>query len=101
DIHPAGVRRSLARPAMYVGMAAGDVSESVARLLCQWTDKIPEARRADADTIRSPPSVAETARPDLAELYGEIYERSQPDAPSQDKDGAFDDRSVRLETTFG
>jgi Domain of unknown function (DUF222) len=47
-------------------------------------------------------TVARTSMlPDLAELYGEIYERSQPETPSQDRDETFDDRSVRLETTFG
>src|ERR1700748_414841 len=99
--HTAWMRRALEHPAMFTAMAAGDVSEPVARLLCQWTDKIPEARRADADTILVAAAVAGTDLPDLAELYGEIYERSQPEIPSQDKDEAFDDRSVRLETTFG
>jgi hypothetical protein len=99
--HTAWMRRALEHPAMFAAMAAGDVSEPVARLLCQWTDKIPEARRADADTILVAAAVAGTDLPHLAELYGEIYERSQPEAPSQDKDEAFDDRSVRLETTFG
>jgi hypothetical protein len=99
--HTVWMRRALEHPAMFAAMAAGDVSEPVARLLCQWTDKIPEARRADADTILVAAAVAGTDLPDLAELYGEIYERSQREAPSQDEDEAFDDRSVRLETTFG
>ena len=99
--HTAWMRRAHEHPAMFAAMAAGDVSEPVARLLCQWTDKIPEARRGDADTILVAAAVAGTDLPDLAELYGEIYERSQPEAPSQDQDEAFDDRSVRLETTFG
>jgi hypothetical protein len=80
--HTAWMRRALEHPAMFAAMAAGDVSEPVARLLCQWTDKIPEARRADADTILVAAAVAGTALPDLAELYGEIYERSQREAPS-------------------
>jgi Domain of unknown function (DUF222) len=99
--HTAWMRRALEHPAMFAAMAAGDVSEPMARLLCQWTDKIPEARRADADTILVAAAVAGTDLPDLAELYGEIYERSQPEIASQDNDEAFDDRSVRLETTFG
>src|SRR6201989_265825 len=95
------MRRALEHPAMFTAMAAGDVSEPVARLLCQWTDTIPDARRADAHTILFAAAVEGTDLPDLAELYGEIYERSQPEIPSQDEDEAFDDRSVRLETTFG
>ena len=38
---------------------------------------------------------------DLAGLAGEIYARSLPENPDGDKDEAFEDRSVRLETTFG
>ena len=37
----------------------------------------------------------------LAELAGEMPARSRPDTPDSDPDGEFDDRSVRLETTFG
>ena len=40
--HTAWMRRALEHPAVFAAMAAGDVSEPVARLLCQWTDKIPE-----------------------------------------------------------
>ena len=39
--------------------------------------------------------------PDLAGLAGEIYARSLPGKPDEDRDEAFGDRSVRLETTFG
>jgi hypothetical protein len=98
--HTAWMRRALEHPAVFAAMAAGDVSESVARILCQWTDKVPEKRRDDADTILVAAAVAGTDLPDLAELYGEIYERSQPETPGQDKDETFDDRSVRMETTF-
>ena len=37
---------------------------------------------------------------DLAGLAGEIYARSLPEDPGGDKDEAFEDRSVKLETTF-
>ncbi len=37
----------------------------------------------------------------LAGLAGEIYARSLPENPDGGKDEAFEDRSVRLETTFG
>jgi hypothetical protein len=49
--HTAWMRRALEHPAVFAALAAGDVSESVARILCQWTDKVPENRRDDADTI--------------------------------------------------
>ena len=37
---------------------------------------------------------------DLAGLAAEIYERSRPDLPDEDPARAFEDRAVRLETTF-
>ena len=38
--------------------------------------------------------------PDLAALAAELYERSRPDAPDEDPGLGFEDRAVRLETTF-
>ena len=37
---------------------------------------------------------------DLAGLAGEIYARSLPEDPGSKRDQAFEDRAVRLETTF-
>jgi hypothetical protein len=37
---------------------------------------------------------------DLAGLAAAMYERSRPDLPDEDPAGAFEDRAVRLETTF-
>jgi hypothetical protein len=37
---------------------------------------------------------------DLAGLAAEMYERSRPDRPDEDPGRAFEDRAVRLETTF-
>ena len=37
---------------------------------------------------------------DLAGLAAEIYARSLPEDPDKERDQAFEDRSVRLETTF-
>src|SRR5262249_3741805 len=82
-------------------MAAGDVSEPVARLVCQWTDKIPEARRGDADAILVAAAVAGAGPPDPAGLYGEDYERCPPHAPRPDADEALAARSVRPEATSG
>ena len=38
---------------------------------------------------------------DLAALAAELYERSRPDDPGEDPGLGFEDRAVRLETTFG
>ena len=81
-------------------LAAGEMSESYARTVCQWTDKLPEDCRPDADAILLGAAGAGMDLPDLAALAAEIYARSLPDTPDEDKDEAFEDRSVRLETTF-
>jgi Domain of unknown function (DUF222) len=47
-----------------------------------------------------PPAAAGMGLRDLAELAGEMYQRSRPDLPDEDPARGFDDRGVRLETTF-
>ena len=82
-------------------LAAGDISESFARTICTWTDKLPEDCREDADAILLGAAAGGADLPDLAGLAAEIYARSLPgDDPGKDRDQAFEDRSVRLETTF-
>ena len=67
------------------------MSESVARTICQWTDKLPEDCRDDADAILVAAAQAGADLRHLAELAREIYARSLPD---QDRDETFeDDRS--------
>ena len=87
-------RRS--RPAL----AAGELSESVARTICAWTDKLPQDCREAADTILVTAARAGMDVRDLAGLAGEIYARSLPEDPGKDRDQGFEDRSVKLETTF-
>ena len=36
---------------MVAALAAGQVSESVGRLICLWTDKLPEKYRDEADEL--------------------------------------------------
>ncbi len=98
--YTAWVRRAAAHPLIAGTLAAGELSESYARTICTWTDKLPEECREDADAILLGAAGAGMDLPDLAALAAEIYTRSLPDTPDDDKDGAFEDRSVRLETTF-
>src|ERR1700739_2338141 len=49
--YTAWVRRAEAPPLLAEALAAGEISESVARTLCLWTDKLPEGQREDADKI--------------------------------------------------
>ena len=86
-----------------MALAEGTVpSESMARAICQWTDKIPADCRDAADEILVAAARAGARKEDLAGLAAEIYARSLPD---QQDDGdpqlSFEDRKVRVETTFG
>ena len=49
--YTAWVRRRAAHPQVAAVLAAGEISESVARTICAWTDKLPEDCRAAADAI--------------------------------------------------
>jgi hypothetical protein len=98
--HTAWVRRAAAHPLVAAALAAGEISESVARTICAWTDKLPQDCRQAADAILVTAAQAGMDVRDLAGLAGEIYARSLPPDPGQDQDGAFEDRSVTVETTF-
>jgi hypothetical protein len=98
--YTAWVRRATAHPLVADTLAAGELSESYARTICIWTDKLPEECRPDADAILLAAAGAGMDLRDLAALAAEIYARSLPDTPDSNKDEAFEDRSVRLETTF-
>jgi hypothetical protein len=98
--HTAWVRRAAAHPQVTAVLAAGEMSKSYARAICRWTDKLPQECRPDADAILVAAAKAGMDLRDLTALAAEIYARSLPDTPDRDEDGAFEDRSVRLETTF-
>ena len=97
--HTAWVRRAVGHPQVAEMLAAGEISESFARTLCQWTEKLPEDCREAADVILVAAAKAGMDLRDLAELAAEILARSRSDADSDPDDG-FEDRAVKLETTF-
>jgi len=99
--YTAWVRRAAAHPEVAAALAAGKMPESFARTICTWTDKLPEDCRADADAILLGAAGTGMGLGDLAGLAGEIYARCRAANPDNDEDEAFEDRSVRLETTFG
>src|SRR5579859_4830660 len=49
--HTAWVKRADRHPGIYAALAAGEMSESHARTVCTWTDKLPAGQRAEADAI--------------------------------------------------
>ena len=92
-------RRLTAHPVIAGALAAGEISVSWARAVCEWSDRLPEDMRADADQILAGASAGGADLADLAGLAEEMYQRSCPDQDGPD-DG-FDDRSVGLDVTFG
>ena len=98
--HLGWARRAAAHPAVLAALAEGTVlSESMARTICGWTGKLPESCQDTADGILVAAARAGARQEDLAALAAEIYARSLPD--SEDDPGpGFEDRQVRVETTF-
>ncbi|HTW03864.1 MAG TPA: DUF222 domain-containing protein, partial [Streptosporangiaceae bacterium] len=91
------MRRLTRHPVIGQALAAGRVSVSWARQLCEWSDLLPEQHRADADAIFLDAAAAGVDLAGLGVLAEEMRRRLA--RPDRDSDG-FDDRRVRLETTF-
>jgi len=98
--HAGWSRRTGTHPRVLAALATGDISKSYARTICGWTDRLPEDCRDSADAILVSAAQMGMELPDLAALAAEIEARSRPDVPDQDGP-RFEDRAVRLETTFG
>jgi hypothetical protein len=98
--HLGWARRAIAHPRIAAALAEGTaLTESMARLICGWTDMLPEQCRDTADDILIAAARGGARREDLAGLAAEIYARSLPDG-EDDPAPAFEDRQLRLETTF-
>jgi hypothetical protein len=98
--HGGWSRRTQTHPLVLAALAAGDISKSYARTICAWTDRLPDHGRGKADAILIGAAQMGMELPDLAALAAEIHARSRPDIPDQDSP-RFEDRGVKLETTFG
>jgi Domain of unknown function (DUF222) len=101
--HLGWARRAVTHPQVVAALAEGTVlSESMAGLVCGWTDKLPEFCRDAADEILVGAARAGARQEDLAGLAAEIYARSLSDSGNDnDLMPNFEDRRVRVETTFG
>jgi hypothetical protein len=93
-------RRVMAHPQVAQALAEGTaVTESMARIICGWTGQLPPPCRPAADDILLAAARAGAAKEDLAGLAAEIYARSLP-ADDDDPEPAFEDRQLRVQTTF-
>ena len=92
-------RRLDAHPVIAAALAQGQFPVSLARLVCDWTDKLPGDLRADADGILLAAVLGGADQHDLARLGREMLDRAQT-SPDRDSDG-FEERALWLGTTFG
>lgn len=93
------MRRLRAHSAIRDALAAGDISTSWARQICDWTDQLPPGARDDADLILLAAALGGAELADLASLADQLRRTLAP-ADADGKQDA-DDRQVRLQTTIG
>ena len=99
--HTAWARRTRTHPRVLAALAAGQISTSIGRLICLWTDKLPEHLRDQSDELLVAAAVAGLGAEELAALFAEMYERARSELPDEDPDRDFADRGLKLAVTFG
>jgi Domain of unknown function (DUF222) len=99
--HAAWAKRTRTHPRVLAALAAGQISTSIGRLICLWTDKLPEHLRDQSDELLVAAAVAGLGAEELAALFAEMYERARYDLPDEDPDRDFEDRGLKLAVTFG
>ena len=99
--HSAWAKRVATHPRVLAALAAGQVSESAGRLICLWTDKLPQEYRDQGDEQLLAAAAGGLELADLAGLFAEMYVRARGDLPDQDPGREFADREVKLATTIG
>ena len=98
--HTAWAGWAATHPRVLAALAAGELSESYGRAICQWTGKLPEKYRDESDELLIAAAAAGLGLRDLAALFAEMYERAGSELPDEDPDGPLEDRALRLVTTF-
>jgi len=99
--HSAWAKRVATHLRVLAALAAGTVSESVGRVICLWTDKLPQEHRDAGDEQLLAAFAGGLGLADLASLFAEMYVRARGDVPDQDRGREFADREVKLATTLG
>jgi len=87
-------KRLPAHPLVDAALAAGRVSTSWAKQVCDWSDKLPAGRRGAADQILLAAVAGGAALADLSGLAEEMFRRAAPsDRDDGDRDGPDGDSS--------
>jgi hypothetical protein len=88
-------------PVIADAVAAGEVSESWAGELAEWTRKLPPDWRHDVDKLLADTAAAGANLEDLAVVARAAYEKWRSQQPDpDDPDDGFDDRFLKLGTTI-
>jgi hypothetical protein len=99
--HSAWAKRVATHPRVVAALAAGQVPESAGRVICLWTDKLPQEYRDQGDEQLLAAFAGGLGLADLAGLFAEMYVRARGDLTDQDRGREFADREVKLATTLG
>ncbi len=94
----ASMRRLSAHRVVADALADGRISGSWAREVCDWTDRLPQEHREDAAVILLAAAEGGADLADLESLADQMRRRLA--RPDSDGDDGFDDRKLRLATTF-
>jgi hypothetical protein len=94
------MRRLARRPLLRDAVAAGEISASWAAAIQDWTRDLPAELRPETDQILLDAAAAGADEDDLVTIAGLALERWRQQRPDEDDDH-FDERLVRLGTTFG
>ena len=99
--HAAWAGRTRTHPRVVAALAARQVSESVGRLICLWTNRLPEKFREESDEVLLAAAAGGLGVAELASLAAQMYERARGDLPDADPGRDLADRALKLATTFG
>jgi hypothetical protein len=90
------------RPLLGTALADGDITESLAFTIADWTRKLPAEMRTETDRILLEAAAAGASMDDLATIAACAIEKwRQQQADPGNPDDAFEDRYVQVGTTFG
>jgi hypothetical protein len=93
------MRRLAVHPLVAGALGRGEISQSWAKQVCAWSERLQPELREDADQILLGAAGGGADLADLSGLAEEMYRRSaRPDA--DDRDDGFGDRNVGLDLHF-